>query len=140
MGQFVIHSLEAAAIGALLGQLGRYQGGEADQEGLRRRLPFGDRNHSGGRRRSDCPRGVSTAPRTCAPSIRPLAARRRHRSRTVRDRCASARSLPLGYRRLGQHEVKHLPLRWTARLRQHEAGRLHVRGGCEGRRRPSCEE
>ena len=51
----------------ICGQQGRYQSGEADQEGLRRRLPFGDRDHSGDHRRSDCPRGVSTAARTCAP-------------------------------------------------------------------------
>jgi hypothetical protein len=55
----------------ICGQQGRYQSGEADQEGLRRRLPFGDRDHSGDRRRSGCPRGISTAPRTRAPSIRP---------------------------------------------------------------------
>ena len=99
----------------ICGQQGRYQSGEADQEGLRRSLPFGDRDQSGDRRRSDCPRGISTAPRTCAPSIRPYAASRRYRSRTVRNRCASARPLPLGYRRLGQHEVQRLSLRRRSR-------------------------
>jgi hypothetical protein len=69
------------------------------------------------------PAGYQQPPRTCAPSIR-----------------ASARSLPLGYRRLGQYEVKRLPLRGTTRLRQHEARRLHVRSGREGRRRPGSEE
>ena len=53
---------------------------------------------------------------------------RSYRCRVVRLRSAGSRPLPLGYGRIGQHEIGRLPFRRWAQLRDHEAWRVHVRG------------
>ena len=40
----------------------------------------------------------------------------------------------------GSTKLAHLPLRRNKRLRQHQAGRVHVRGRCPGGRQSRCEE
>ena len=59
-----------------------------------------------------------------------------HRRRRVHVRPTSAGSLPVRHRRLSQYAIAHLSLRWNPQLRHNEERGLHVRGGCEGGRRP----
>ena len=47
---------------------------------------------------------------------------------------------PSRHCRLGQHALSRLSFRRNSKLRAHERGRLHVRGGREGRWRPRCDE
>ena len=74
----------------------------------------------------------SASPGPCALNLRRAGS---NRSRSIRLSAGSSIPLPPSDGGLGQRALAHLPLCGNSRLRQHEAGRLHVRG-----RRPGCRQ
>ena len=65
---------------------------------------------------------------------RAKARRHRHGRRRVHHRSAGESPLPVRPRGVGEYQVQHLPLPRVASLREHAAGRLHVRGGRQSHR------
>ncbi len=78
------------------------------------------------------------AAETCAR--RPAPRCRSDRGRPVHHGSRGEGPLPGRYGRLGQHQVAHLSFGRHAQLRHDQAGRLHVRGRRQRRRRPRIEE
>ena len=107
------------------GEQGRDQGLRADEARVCRRLPRGHGDDPAGGRRSSCARSCTGAGAEHGLAI-PMAAARRacahgncrsYRRRAVRVRATGEISLPVGYGRLGEHELGRLPFLRHAQLR-----------------------